>query len=56
VRDEQVGVCGLRTVGRGDAVSPVLMVRKGRTRLSTIVKSEEIGREDDWTNSEDVEN
>jgi hypothetical protein len=39
-------------VGRGDAVSPGLMVRKGRTRLSTIVKSEKVGREDDLTNSE----
>jgi hypothetical protein len=26
--DEHFGVRGLRTVGRGDAVSPVLMVRK----------------------------
>jgi hypothetical protein len=52
LRDEQFGLRGLRTVGRGDAVSPVLMVGKGRTGLSTIVKSEEMGREDDFTNSE----
>jgi hypothetical protein len=38
--------------GVGGEETPVLMVRAGRTRLSTIVKSEKIGREDDLTNSE----
>jgi hypothetical protein len=44
-------IWGFVLVVWGDAVSPVLMIRAGRTRLLAKVKPGKKGREDDLTNS-----